>query len=299
MNRRKFIYNTALLAGAGLLFQKQALAELFRTAAPGIRMLRNDVGIFTEKGGTIGFLLSDAGIVVIDAQFPDSSKNFIAEAKKMKDKPFSYLLNTHHHGDHTSGNISFKGMVGHVIAHENSLVNQKATAEKQNLLDKTLLPDRTFGRKIKLKAGREKIRGYYFGAAHTNGDALWHFDRANIVHMGDLMFNKRHPFVDRAAGANMSNWITVLDKAVREFERDTIYIFGHSLTPGEETGTAEDLKKFGGYLAAVLQFAEKEFKAGKSKEEFIKNTSIPGVTEWSGDGIQRPLQAAYEEVSTK
>ncbi len=123
--------------------------------------------------------------------------------------------------------------------------------------------------------------------------------RANVAHMGDLMFNKRHPFVDRSAGANMSNWINVLDKAVREFERDTIYIFGHSLNPGEETGTAEDLKKFGGYLAAILQFAEKEFKAGKSKEEFIKNTSIPGVTEWSGDGIQRPLTAAYEEVSTK
>lgn len=298
MNRRKFICNTALLAGAGLL-QKNALAEIFRTAPSGIRMLRNNVGIFTEKGGTIGFHLGEEGIVAIDAQFPDSARNFIAEAKKMKDKPFTYLLNTHHHGDHTSGNIAFKGMVDQVLAHENSLVNQKAAAEKQNLLDKTLLPDRTFSKKIKLRSGKEKIRGYYFGAGHTNGDALWHFDRANIVHMGDLMFNKRHPFVDRAAGANMGNWINVLEKAVKEFESDTIYIFGHSLHPGEETGTAEDLKKFGGYLAAVLQFAEREFKAGKSKEEFIKNTSIPGITDWSGDGIQRPLQAAYEEVSTR
>jgi cyclase len=299
MHRRHFLRNTALLAGASLVFQKRALAEIFRTSEFKIKMLRGNAGIYTERGGTIGFVLSEDGIVVIDAQFPDTSKNFIAEAKKLKDKPFSYLLNTHHHGDHTSGNISFKGIVEHVMAHENSLANQKATAEKQNSLDKVLLPDLTFKDEAKVKIGNEKIKGYYFGAGHTNGDAIWHIEEPNVVHMGDLVFNKRHPFVDRSAGANMRNWITVLDKAVKEFNKKTIYIFGHSLVPGEETGTAEDIKKFGGYLSAVLAFTEAEIKAGKTKEEFLKATTIPGAPEWSGDGIQRPLTAAWEELGGK
>jgi hypothetical protein len=119
------------------------------------------------------------------------------------------------------------------------------------------------------------------------------------MHLGDLLFNKRHPFVDRTAGANMRNWISVLEKTRKEGNNDTLYIFGHSLTPGEETGTAENLKMFQNYLEKVLTFAEAEIKRGVSKEEFIKNTAIPGVTEWSGQGIERPLTAAYEEITSK
>ena len=119
------------------------------------------------------------------------------------------------------------------------------------------------------------------------------------MHVGDLMFNKRHPFVDRSAGANMRSWIEVLGKIQKTGNKDTIYIFGHSLTEGEETGSAEDLKKFADYLDKVLTFADSEFKKGTAKEVFIKNTAIPGVTEWTGGGIERPLTAAYEEVSAK
>lgn len=123
------------------------------------------------------------------------------------------------------------------------------------------------------------------------------FEGANIMHMGNLVFNRRHPYVDKSAGANMANWIKVLDNLIHGTNNDTIFIFGHSLQPGQETGTVEDLKKFQDYLGKVLQFAEQEIKAGKSKEEFLKNTSIPGVTEWQGSGIERPLSAAYDEIS--
>jgi glyoxylase-like metal-dependent hydrolase (beta-lactamase superfamily II) len=260
-------------------------------------MLRSNVGIYTERGGTIGFLLSKEGIVVIDAQFPDTAPHFIEAVKKQSTAPFRYLLNTHHHGDHSSGNIAFKGLVPHVIAHENSLKNQKASAEKQGKLDQQLLPDQTFSKNHTIKAGNETIQCAYFGPGHTNGDALYYFQEANIVHLGDLLFNKRHPFVDRSAGASMKNWIAVLDNALKQYNKDTLYIFGHSLNLGEETGTHEDLKKFQTYLGQVLQFAAAEIKRGVSKEDFIKNTAVPGNTEWSGDGIDRPLTAAYEELT--
>ena len=297
MHRRNFIKNTGLLTGAGLLLQQQALATLFKTTEFKMRILRNNVGIFTERGGSIGYFLSKDGMVVIDSQFPDTAAHLIEEMKKQNTSPFRYLLNTHHHGDHTGGNIAFKGIAEKVAAHENSLANQKAVAEKNNALEKTLLPDTSFKDELKLKIADEKIKGDYFGAGHTNGDAVYHFENANIMHVGDLMFNKRHPFVDRSAGANMQNWIKVLDKIMNKAEKDTIIIFGHSLNPGEETGTKEDIKKFQDYLGKVLAFAEQEIKKGVSKEDFLKNTSIPGVTEWSGQGIERPLGAAYDELT--
>lgn len=299
MQRRTFIRNTGLLTGAGILLQQNVLASFFKTYEYNIRMLRADVGIFTERGGTIGFLLSKEGAIVIDAQFPDTAIHLIDEVNKRNTAPIKFLLNTHHHGDHTAGNIAFKGFVENVIAHQNSLTNQKASAEKAKTVDKQLYPDQTFDNDLKLKTGKEKIKGYYFGAGHTNGDAIYHFQDANIMHVGDLMFNKRHPFVDRSAGANIKSWITVLEKIKKEGSKDTIYIFGHSLNAGEETGTAEDLTKFQDYLHKLLQFAEAETKRGVSKEDFIKNTAIPGVTEWSGGGIERPLTAAYEELTAK
>lgn len=296
MHRRNFLRHTGLLAGASFLFQKKGIAQFLQTQEGNIRMLRRNVGIYTERGGTIGFLLSKDGIVVIDAQFPDTAPHFIEAVKKQKDSPFRYLLNTHHHGNHSSGNIAFKGIVEHVLAHENSLVNQKASAEKQAALDKQLLPDMTFAKESKIKVGDEKISSSYFGPGHTNGDALHHFEEADIVHMGDLMFNKRHPFVDRSTGASIRNWMLVLDNAMKQYGKDTIYIFGHSLNPGEETGTGGDLKKFQTYLGQLLTFTAKEIGRGVSKEEFIKNTNIPGNAEWSGQGIERPLTAAYEEL---
>jgi len=299
MHRRTFLRNTGLLSTSALLFQKNALAGVLNTFEYNIRMLRNDVGIFTERGGTIGFLLSKDGIVVIDAQFPDTAPHLIDDLKKRSTNPFRYLLNTHHHGDHTAGNIAFKGLVEHVVAHENSLNNQKAGAEKNNSLDKQLLPDLTFKEDWKLKIGDQTIKADYYGAGHTNGDAIYHFEKANIFHAGDLMFNKRHPFVDRTAGANISQWIKDLDKITKKADKDSIIIFGHSLNPGEETGTTEDVKKFQDYLGKLLSFTEQEIKKGVSKEEFIKNTSIPGVTEWTGQGIERPLTAAYDELTSK
>jgi glyoxylase-like metal-dependent hydrolase (beta-lactamase superfamily II) len=297
MHRRHFLRNTTILTSAGMLFQKNALARLLNVPDHKLTMLRNNVGMYTERGGTIGFLLAPEGIVVIDSQFPDTATNFINEIKKRNTKPLRFLLNTHHHGDHSAGNISFKGIVENVIAHENSLANQKRVAETQNSLDKQLLPDMTFKDEWKLKMGNAKLKAYYFGAAHTNGDAIYHFGDANIMHLGDLVANRRHPFVDRSAGASMRNWITVLDKTIKQGNKNTIYIFGHSGQPGKESGSVADVKLFQDYLRKTLHFAEKEIKAGKSKEEFIKNTSIPGVTGWPADGIQRPLTAAYEELS--
>lgn len=295
MHRRHFLRNTGLLTGGALLLQQQTMAQLFQNFDYSVRMLRNNIGIFTERGGTIGFLLGADGIVVIDAQFPDTAAHLIDDLKKRTSASFTYLLNTHHHGDHTSGNIAFKGLVNHVVAQEHSLANQKAVAEKSNTVDKQLYPDLTFTNDWKLKLSDEKIKADYYGPGHTNGDAVYHFENANIIHAGDLMFNKRHPFVDRTAGANMHSWIRDLDKIIKQANKDTIIIFGHSLNPGEETGTIEDLKKFQDYLGKVLDFATTEIKKGVSKEDFIKNTSIPGVTEWSGQGIERPLTAAYEE----
>lgn len=296
MNRRKFIHNSAFAFGA-LTISQQRIFKAFTDDPWKITMLSKDIGIFTEKGGTIVFHFSKEGITVVDAQFPDTAAHLIDELKKRNDQPFRLLINTHHHGDHTAGNIAFKDIVTRVLAHENSLINQKNSASAQKTTDKQYYPNQTFGTLWSENAGKEKISLHYYGAGHTNGDAMIHFQHANVVHMGDLVFNRRHPFVDRGAGANMRSWMNVLSSAMKNFNNKTQYVFGHAAEGYNVTGSREDLLAFHDYLGNVLNFVSDEMKSGKTKEDILKSTEIPGSPQWKGDGIQRPLGSAYDELN--
>jgi cyclase len=301
MQRRSFLRNTGLTLAGFALLNNSSLAALLNDPAWKIKMLTDDIGIFTEKGGTIAFLLTKKGIVVVDAQFPDTAGHLIEELKKKSKKPFKYLINTHHHGDHTAGNVAFKNLAEHVVAHVNSKANQlRVAAEQKTAADKFHVPDLTFGEEgWSTKVNKETIKAYYFGAGHTNGDAMIHFEKANIVHMGDLVFNRRHPYVDKTAGANIANWIVLLDKAITTFNKDTQFVCGHAGAGYDVVIKAEDLKSFGDYLGNVLKYTESQIRLGKTKEEILKTTEIPGSPEWKGDGIERPLGAAYAELAAK
>ncbi|GAB2822417.1 MBL fold metallo-hydrolase [Ferruginibacter profundus] len=299
MQRRNFIRNASLTIAGLALVNKQLAAAFFNQPAFKIKMLTDDIGVFTEKGGTILFYMAKKEVVVVDAQFPDSAQHLIDEIKKKTGNPFRLLINTHHHGDHTAGNIAFKDLVPHVLAHANSLTNQKNAAVKSKSEDKQLYPDQTYTDTWSDKIGKEKITLHYFGAGHTNGDSFVHFEHANIVHLGDLLFNRRHPFVDKSAGADMGSWIKVLDKAVNTFDKKTQFVCGHSGEGYDIVTTPADLTAFSDYLGNVLKFVEGEIKAGKTKEDILKTKIIPGTEEWKGDGINRPLEAAYTEITSK
>ncbi len=170
-------------------------------------------------------------------------------------------------------------------------------AEMQKTEDKQLYPNNTFGSVWCEKDSREKICLYYFGAAHTDGDAIIHFAHSNIAHMGDLVFNRFHPYVDRSAGANVKSWIEVLDKTLKKFDKKTTYVFGHAAQGYNVTGTKDDVKAFRDYLEQVYNFVDAQVKKGISQEDLLKIKTLPFDTEWKGDGLERPLKATYEELT--
>ena len=298
MKRSKFLRNTGFTL-AGLAFiNKNSLASFFADPAWKIKMLSDEIGIFTEKGGTIAFCISKDGITVVDSQFPDTSVHLIEALKQKTETPFSLLINTHHHGDHTSGNIAYKGLVKHILAHENSKANQERVAKEQKKEDVQLFPDQTYASTWCGNSGKENICLHYFGAGHTNGDSIVHFENSNIIHLGDLVFNRRHPYIDKTAGADIASWIKVLDKTIKTFDKKTQYICGHSGNGYETILKEDDLKAFAEYLENLLNVVGKEIKAGKTQTEILQLKEIPGSPEWKGEGIERPLKAAFQELST-
>jgi hypothetical protein len=91
----------------------------------------------------------------------------------------------------------------------------------------------------------------------------------------------------------------VLGKATETFDKKTTYVSGHAGTGYDTILKADEVLMFRDYLGNLLTFTESELKSGKSKEDILKATSIPGSPQWTGDGIQRPLTAAIEELTNK
>jgi cyclase len=297
MERRSFIKNTAFTLGALALLNKTTLAAFLEDPAYKIKMLSDNMGVFTEKGGTILFRLGKKGIVVVDAQFPDSAQHCIDEIKKKSKKPFEFLINTHHHGDHTAGNIAFKGLVANVVAHQNSLKNQQTTAIKNKKEAVQLYPDITFEKVWSRKIKGERVTLHYLGRGHTDGDSFVHFEKANVVHVGDLVFNRMYPYIDKSAGANIGEWIKILTEATQKFNADTTYVCGHAAAGYDIVITKADILLFQDYLSNLLKFGRESIGKGISKEDFMKTTAIPDSPEWKGDGISRSLEAVWAELN--
>ncbi|MDQ3015345.1 MAG: MBL fold metallo-hydrolase [Bacteroidota bacterium] len=293
MNRRNFVQSTGL---AIPLTSIPSWMQALHFSAFDMKPIRRNVGYFTERGGTIGWLIQPQSRVIIDAQFPEQAGHLINELKKQPDATLRYLINTHHHGDHTAGNIAFKGIANNVLAHENSKINQLAAAQKNNNESEQLYPDMTFTERWQEKIDDEVIDMQYWGPGHTNGDSIIHFHNANVVHCGDLVFNRRYPYIDSSAGARIDNWIEILQQLQTYFDNDTIYIFGHAAEGYKITGGKEDLTAFADYLSALLEFVSSSLKEGKSHDEIMRAKEIPGAPQWKGDGIERSLTAAIQEL---
>lgn len=296
MNRRSFLAQTSLFAGATLIPQQAWLRGLLLPAG-NYQVLRRNVGYFTERGGTIACLLTPEHSVVVDTQFPEQAGHLIEKIRETNTKPIDLLINTHHHGDHTAGNIAFKGLIQTHVAHANSLANQERVAREREQMENTLLPATTYTDKWSQKVGDETVSLHYFGAGHTDGDSMVHFEEANVVHTGDLLFNRRFPYVDKSAGADIGNWINVLKQARRQFDKDTLYVFGHAGENYPITGTHEDLKAMAHFLKMSLRYVKKAKKKGETLENLLESTTeISGAPEWKGRGVERVLKAAWEEL---
>jgi glyoxylase-like metal-dependent hydrolase (beta-lactamase superfamily II) len=270
--------------------------------------LRRNVGTFTMRGGTVGWLVNAGGVVVVDSQFPAEARALLDGLQsRSNNRGVDVLLNTHHHGDHTSGNPVFRGVARRVVAHgmaDQHMRRPPAAPQPQQSQNapEPLYPDTTFTHDWSADVGDERIVARHHGRAHTSGDAVISFERANVVHMGDLMFHRRHPVVDRAAGASTRNWMRVLEHVVNAHARDTIYIFGHANTGLPVTGSSADLLQFRDYLGAVLAFVERQIAAGRAREEITAmREPVAGFEAWGRfgqPGARDPLTVAYEEVTT-
>jgi len=298
MNRRHFLHQSAsAIALSAFPFPIQALA---RSKSSNFTPIRRGVGVFEGRGGTIGWLVREDALVVVDSQFPESAGDCLKGLAERSQRSIDLLINSHHHGDHTAGNPVLGENAGHILAHVNVPVLQRRAAESRGNLDQQKYADVTYEESWEQSIGDEVVSLQYLGPAHTSGDSVIHFQNANVVHMGDLVFNHRHAYIDLGAGAETLNWMSVLQRTYSDYTDDTAFIFGHANPVNGVLGSRDDLLIMRDYLGALREAVAGGIRDGKTADE-IAADGLQGFdghkVEGSASGIAGNLKTVYEEVT--
>ena len=311
MNRRDFLVRSGALA-LGMLARNPLSAQA-TAAGPGpakapaaggvteFKPLRRNTGVFTGRGGTIGWMVNADAIVTIDTQFPDTAALCLAGLPGRGGRRIDAALNTHHHFDHTAGNRIFKPVARALVAHKNVPGLQAAAFERSPQMEPPVFPDTLFPEVWRKDVGDEVVSAQYFGPAHTGGDIVVYFERANVLHVGDLMFNRLYPVVDRPGGASVKGWLGALEEIARAYPKDALVICGHGKTGFGITGGMADLALQRDFFTALVARVEADIRAGKSRDEIVRLTNLPGFPDHFADDqtsrLPGNLGAVYDELT--
>jgi len=276
------------------------------------------------RGGNVGFFVGPDAVVVVDSQFKEIAPGIIEQIRSVTDRPIKYLVNTHHHGDHTGGNEVFRA-VAVIIAQDNvrkrmlaspatilrdypaELEEAKKAGNAEDVkfledgiawakkvrIEEIAAPVVTFDSELRIHVGGETIDVWHTPPAHTDGDSVVYFEKANVLHMGDVLFHDIVPFIDVKSGGSVRGYLAALDKVIARVPTDVTVIPGH----GHVTDLA-GLKAERQYIADVLAAAQAAKTAGKSKADFLKTVDLPAYKAYDGykDRFKDGCAAAYDEA---
>lgn len=216
--------------------------------------------------GNIGLSIGRDGILIIDTQLASLAPTIKAAIRKNSSRKIRFVINTHWHGDHTGGNRIF-GKEATIIAQKNVrsyLLDKELTSMPQSGLPLINYEDR-----LLLDFNNDKIEVIHFPNAHTDGDSIVFFTKANVVHLGDLYKGHRFPGVDLGHGGSVIGLAEAIGKIISMFPEDVKIIPGHG-----DLATLSDLKIYYHMLLGSIAFVESETKKGKTLDE-VKKEGFP------------------------
>jgi glyoxylase-like metal-dependent hydrolase (beta-lactamase superfamily II) len=252
-----------------------------------ISKVKDDLYQIVGDGGNVGVYVTSEGVILVDDKFEQDYDQIVAKVKSVTPQPIKYILSTHHHSDHSGGNVKFAPAV-EIISTSNAranIVNKKQPGAPANMVPASV----TFTDETAVFLGGKEVRARYFGRGHTNGDAIIYFPALKTIHTGDLMAGAT-PLIDYPGGGSVVEWTKTLDGAMK-LDFDTV-IPGH----GAVTDKA-GLQTYRNNVEKLRTRATGLIRGGKSQEEVGKVmiaefgwTATSLQMQWSLPGMMTELK---------
>jgi cyclase len=248
------------------------------------------VAVLFGAGGNVGLSYGEDGNVIVDDQYAPMSDKIVAAVATVDPDPVRFVINTHWHGDHTGGNEAMGAKGAVILAHDN--VRRRMSTEQfiAALNDrvppspKGALPVVTFAEGVTLHLNGDTLHVVHVANAHTDGDALIHWQKANVLHMGDTFFHKvTLPFIDLSSGGSIDGLIAAVDKGLATADDSTRIIPGHG-----PVATRDELVAYRAMLADVRARVAAGIKKKRSLAQI--QAAAPAARYGMADGFIKPDQ---------
>ena len=267
---------------SGVAFAQQEVNIVTTDLGSGVYLLKG-------QGGNIGLFVGEDGVFMIDDQFAPLSDKIKAAVADISDQPVKFIINTHWHGDHTGGNENFAKSGSVIVAHENvrkrmstkqviKAFNREVPASAQQAL-----PVITFTEQVNFHINGDDLNVIHVPNAHTDGDAIIHFIKANIIHMGDTLFNGNYPFIDIGSGGSIQGYLQNLENVIELADDKTQIIPGHGVMSNKSS-----LILYHAMLADIHNNYKILKEQGKSLEEITEIGISKKYDEKYGNGFIKP-----------
>ncbi|MGZ8537988.1 MAG: MBL fold metallo-hydrolase [Flavisolibacter sp.] len=285
----------ALLISVSLSAQKPSVKEL----APGVYYYFGDES--RKMSANCLWVVFKDYVLAIDANYPWGAQEIIQEIRKTTTKPIRYVFNTHYHHDHTFGNGVFVDSGATIVSTKETAVEMKTKGQREwdegwggrSMKEyRREVPSLTFDQRLVFDDGLHRVELIKMGPAHTLGDGVAYLPKEKILVTGDLCVNG-NPWGNNVADPNVhyDKWLTVLD---------TLALWNvKTVVPGHgELGTTETLKNQRAYLADMLAQVRRGIKAGKSKEELVKEIDLSRHPVYGKNRVstERSIRAMYDKL---
>jgi len=240
-----------------------------------VTALRGGVHMLTAAGGNLAVFVGPDGTLVVDADYAEMSARILEVIRTIAppgNPAIRFLVNTHWHFDHTSGNAAFAREGATIIAHEGVA---RLLAEDQVMpalggrevpaAPPEARPVLTFNDRMNLAWNGDLIHLVHMPPAHTDGDVIVHFRDADIVHLGDLYFNGMYPFIDVDHGGNVAGMVSAVEDVLSHTRENTLFMPGHG-----PLARRRELQDYLQMLTSVRDRVAALLEEGRSKEEVIE-----------------------------
>ena len=283
----------AAIAAALAIAAPAAAQQDFSKVEVKAEKLAPTVWMLTGAGGNLGLSAGEDAVFLVDDQYAPLTERITAAIAQVSPKPVRFVLNTHWHGDHVGGNEKLGRAGAVIVAHDNT---RKRLSTEQFLemwratvkpLPKAGLPVITFSRDTTFHLNGEEIRAFHVPRAHTDGDVIVHFVGSDVIHMGDVFWNRLYPLIDTGSGGTIDGMVAAVDRALALAGPGTRIIPGHG-----PLATRDDLAAYREMLATIGSRIKALIREGKKLEEIVEANPTADFDAVWGKGFIPPRKFA-------